>query len=333
MDIVRFDQIDLRLLFGQPRGSQPVKINCPMHLLRLGVEDDKASMAVYDGNVHCFGCGYHLRRRGASLVFLLGEWDGLGDEDGEGCLDAVRRVKSRLHEWKSGEMGQQAKARWTPPPPSEFEVLAFHHYLLRYRQNRLHDELIDRRGYSLETVKRYRLGHTGTHFTIPIPDLSDGYSTIRYRADETVTDVEGDDFRKYQGIYGRNEPVLYPLSAMPDMPEDASAIVLDELWIVEGEYDAISGNQAGHPTLTMTNGANTISRIVEMIKCELPWISVRRWVLATDQDPAGEKAASELARELSLSGQVWTRARWDGAKDLTEYYSNKGKEVYYERVS
>lgn len=325
--MIAYKEVDIRLAVGQPysSGEAPIKIVCPMHAERIGSEDDKGSLAVYRKNIHCFGCGYHLKRRYSSLAFLLGEWDGRGDENGDAAREAVMRVKSRLADFKDGEDGIGPR-RWVAPEPTEIEVRAFSRYLMKYKRGRLRDELQRKRGMTIETIKQYKLGHTGTHFTIPVPNMEGGYYTFRYRADEEVTDTNAPDFRKYDGQFGRNDPVLFPLPVIRDVSE------LEELWIVEGEYDAIASNQAGNTTLTITNGATNIAKIYKMIRDSFPNLVVKRWVISTDQDAAGDAAALALAEVLSESGQKWVRARWEGAKDLTEYYALGRREITYDRA-
>lgn len=322
------EDVDIRLAVGDPVGERPIKLICPKHEERLGVPDDVGSLAVYRGNLHCFGCGFHIKRRYAALAFLLGAWDGQGSEDGERCRAAVRAVKQRLQEFVSAG-GGVAPQVYTPPPPDPIMVEAFHQFLLTPAplgmEDRLVDALMTERGLSLDTIREYRLGHTGTHFTVPVPSLDGGWLTVRYRADEQLVDVHDTAYRKYEGTWGHNSPVLYPLHILRGLS------YVQELWIVEGEFDAISGNQAGDVTLTVTNGAGSIDKLPGMLADLMPALLIGRWVIATDQDPAGEKAADRIIAVLNQSGQSPVRARWPWGKDLTEYYAAGGsrREIEY----
>lgn len=311
-----FSEVDIRLAVGQPSGESPIKIICPMHRSRIGADDDKGSLAVYRKNVHCFGCGFHITRRYASLAFLTGDWDGMGGEDSPECYQAVKKVKERLEEFKSGQDSKRAK--WIAPPPSKFEIEAFHRYLLRYQRSAL-EELQRKRGLSLETIRQFKLGHTGTHFTLPVPALCGDYETIRYRADDNFVDPDGEAYRKYEGKWGRNAPLLYPITTLRSLQD-----LGEEIWIVEGEFDALAGIEMGHPTLTITNGATSLTKLPEMLFSQFPDLHVNRFVLATDQDAAGEKAAEQL--KSLLPGEV-VRARWEGAKDLSELLS-QGRKIH-----
>lgn len=315
-----WEMVDIRLAVGEPSGETPIKMICPMHRSRIGVEDDTGSLAVYRANVHCFGCGYHLNRRYASLAFLLGEWDGVGNEWHFRVDAAVKRVKKKLKQYTGNGAGPITK--FVPPPVNPMDVEVFHQYLLMDRGKLA--ELQGKRGLSVETVRRFRLGYTGTHYTIPVPNLEEGYYSIRYRADESVVDTNDAAYRKYDGVWGHNLPRLYPVRLLRGIHS------VEELWIVEGEYDALASIQQGSVTLTVTNGATNLPKLPEMVAALLPDLRVNRAVLATDQDAAGEDAANKI---MSAWPGRSVRARWGWGKDLTEYYATGGSRtgIVYDR--
>jgi hypothetical protein len=323
------EEVDIRLAAGTPTGpTTPIKMICPMHKERLGMEDDTGSLAVYRHNIHCFGCGFHIRRRYAALAFLLGAWDGRGDEDSMRVRDAIREyVKPRLGEFIHGR--DPVGTGFAPPAPSPYEVEAFCQYLFRYKEDRLVDALMTERGLTIETIRRFKIGHTGTHFTIPVYGLGGDIYSIRYRTDELALDAGGASARKYEGTFGRNAPCLYPLPTVGQLSEVGS------LWITEGEFDALAAWQHGLIALTVTNGAGAVAKVVEMVGREMPGLNVSRWVVATDQDAAGEEAAQKILAALLVSGQAGVRARWGWGKDLGEYFSTGGsvRRISFERSS
>jgi hypothetical protein len=328
--MVNPELVDIRLAVGEPKGEAAIRLVCPMHRERLGVEDERASLAVYRHNLHCFGCGFHLRRRYAALAFLLGMWDGRGSEESEKVREVVRKLRRDLPKFLSSQPARVAQ-QWKPPPPDPRMVEGFHRFLLRSAVDRLR-VLQRERGLLLPTIVQHRLGYTGTHYTIPVYSLLGGLETVRYRADDEVVDSGDDAYQKYVGYYGYNAPYLYPLPCLVGVRS------LRELWVVEGEYDALASNQAlmqSYPstaTLTITNGARSLAHLFDMVRQCLPDLSVRLWVIATDQDAAGERAACELMEKLDLAGEVGVRARWKGAKDLTDYYRAGGRvrEIVFE---
>ncbi len=310
--VTNYEQVDIRLAVGTPHGNSPVMLICPMH------KDDVGSLAVYPANLHCFGCDFHLKRRYSSLAFLLGLWSGWGSEDGILVRDAVKKIDLSL--FVSGKLRPAAK--FVPPPPDPITVEAFHQYFLRYGPL---DRFMKERGLSIETIRKYRLGHTGTHFVIPVPDLEGSWQTLRYRSDDGLVDRGGPDYKKYDGLYGRNQPTLFPLSPLLRGP-----CLIDELVITEGEYDALAAIQAGMCALTVTGGAGTVAKILDMLADELPWLHVNRFVVGVDQDSAGEECARKILGCLGCNG---IRARWDNAKDLSDFFAAGGtrKGVRYER--
>lgn len=322
------EQVDVRTAVGLPYyGEQPIKLNCPAHIhkARTGQTDDKSSLAVYRHNIHCFGCDFHIKRRYAALAFALGLWDGIGDENSAEVGRIIGPLRLKLEKYR--ERTGVADVSQFVPKLDPYMWESFQQYLFRYKEDRLVDELMVRRGLSVETIRSYGLGHTGTHFSIPVFLESGELYSIRFRSDEEVTDRNAEDSRKYEGLWGRNQPTLYPMQALNGLTE------VEELWIVEGEFDAISSNQEGNVTLTITNGAGNISKIVEMIADQFPTLLVGVWVIATDQDGAGDRAAESILKVLSESGQIGVRARWDGYKDLTDYYASGGNRngVHYEQ--
>ncbi len=316
--------VDVRLALGTPHGNEALRMTCPayIHQARIGQEDSKQSLAVYRDNLQCYGCGWHVSRRYAALAFVLGYWDGLTGEHA-----GVLRAKERLAEFTSNRPAPSNPVREPYVPGIDpYAADAFHMFLLSHHMRDRLAWLQWSRGWTLDTIKKYRVGHSGTHFTFPVHDLSGALVTIRYRLDEKYGDINAPDSRKYEGTWGRNQPVLYPLHVLSGITR------LRELWLVEGEADSISGNQAGDITLTVTNGSGQVPRMFEMICAKLPRLIVGRYVIATDADGAGNEAAYRLATVLCECGQSVVRARWSGAKDLTEFYAagNSRGKIWYE---
>ncbi len=309
---VAFDEIDLRVAVGRPYQDLPIKMNCPdhVHYPRVRKHDDKSSMAVYHDHLYCYGCGFLLRLRFSALAFLLGKWDGMGDEWGSAGREAAGKVKAELPKFiHSVNTGEGVESSYKTALDL-YAPRSFHLYMLKYERDRMDKELVQKRGLTYETIEACGLGHTGTHFSIPVYDRNSELVGIRFRSDDVRTDRR--NTAKYSAIRGHNEPSLYPLRVLQGLSH------VETLWIVEGEYDAISVNQAGEVCLTCTNGSSTISsKIVGMI-FDLG-VAVGFWILALDQDGPGDKAARDIAAELDGRGQRHVRARWSPGKDLTEY--------------
>jgi hypothetical protein len=308
-------QVDIRLAVGVPTGEQPIKVVCPMHYERIGSHDNTGSLCVYRANIHCMGCGWHVSRRYASLAYLLGMWDGKGNENGQRVSSAVKAIKDKgLDRFLGVEQRGHSLA---PPPLDPYMADSFHQYLL-CRTDKV-DELRTERGLTLATLQDYRIGYTGTHFSIPVLDGADRVHTLRYRGDKHCTDTHAEGYSKYQGVRGYNEPVLFPMQSVRGLSH------VEELWITEGEFDALASTQEGGLSLTVTNGAQAVAGIAELISSVLPSLLIGRWVIAVDQDKAGEACAEKLMAVLFDRGQAVVRAVWDSCcKDLSDFYSRGG---------
>lgn len=290
-------KVDLRALVVNPlpRGLSPVLVQCPCH------NDPGASLAVYDNHAFCHGTCQRYFRRYEGIALLLGWWDGRP----ETVNRALAKVYSSLD---SLPLAQRVQAADRPLKPLD-KALAdtFHRYLLSSPETLAY--FMAWRGLEERTVEEFNLGYTGTHFTIPVPAGSGGGElyTIRYRQDPRLfSDGEGS---KYSGITGRNTATLYSMRSLVDIERAG------ECWLLEGEYDAQVGKQLGFPSATITNGAGALVRVVELIIAA--GVKPTKWVIAVDQDEAGEKAAWELQQQL---GSAAVRARWDsGYKDISAF--------------
>lgn len=304
--------LDLRELIGRKyRGEQPVLVTCPFH------NDTDASLAVYPDHGHCYSpaCTQgHFVRRYAMAAYLLGLWDGRQGTE----LEAVRELQGK---WRAGVLIPPSSAVTMgsgggvlrPETVSDDEVacmtMTFQRYLFSgstidtYTGVPILQTLKDWRGYSERTIRDFRLGWTGTHFSIPVFSVSGATRTIRYRAHPLLRGLP-----RYEGLAGRNEQQLFSLPHVERGATDAR-----ELWVVEGEFDHIATVQLGGWSVTVTNGAGSFDTLLDQF-ARLS-LNVRRWILAMDQDEAGEEAAWKLSQHLPNA----YRADWSVGKDMNEY--------------
>lgn len=310
--------LDLRTLTGQQiRGSQPVMVECPWH------NDTDASLMVDVDHGWCFRCEKYVRRY-AMAALLLGVWDGKTHANGRvyedasiAELDAVRIVKAKF---EIGAIivpsstvlgGKHRVVQQYTDEEVESAARTFHRYLMSDRATdasgvSMLEFLKGWRHFNERTIRNYRIGWTGSHFTVPVPSLSGTAWSIRYRSHPVYRGVS-----RYEGLVGRNAPCLF---SMPHVARGSGR----ELWAVEGEFDYLSTVQLGGWAATVTNGARSIVGLPEQI-AHLN-IVVERWVIATDQDEAGEQAAWEIARQV----QNPYRAYWSVGKDMNAYMKAGG---------
>lgn len=312
VDCFNPELVDIRLavVAAPSERGDAVMILCPF---RNRHKDRTASLAVYAANVHCFGCGFHLSRRYESLAFVLGLWNGKGD----GKRAAIM-AGSVAHLFVSRPIVREEK---TLQPLNNSDALPYRIHLWSVRPDRL-VYLCDWRGLSRTTVDRARIGYDVCRFVLPVYDAAGNLLTFRYRYDDTALDnIE----KKYTGMAGRNQTYLYPAWELSKLAEKG---MIDDLWVVEGEFDVWPLLERGISAVTLTNGAQQVYKVLEIIRSSLGRSAnqvCRRVVLATDQDGPGNAAAQELSLVCDRAGLPWTRASWGTGKDITEYLRGGGR--------
>jgi hypothetical protein len=105
-------------------------------------------------------------------------------------------------------------------------------------------ELRERKGLSLKTIRQYEIGWDPDQYayTIPVRDLhGDIVNVRRYQFDVP------DERRKIWSVKGMGTPTLYPIDQI-----EAPSIL-----ICEGEWDALLSIQNGIPAITRTGSADT----------------------------------------------------------------------------
>jgi hypothetical protein len=235
-------------------------------------DDDTPSLAIYANGAYDFGTGVAYTIPEA--LALLGKDDAVLP-----LYTEVRTATPRRRSAPSGSVSWGLIATWN--------------LCLLAGPRRQRISWLLARGLSHATVNRYRLGHTGTAFSIPIP-LAGGYS-YKLRRDDRYSDPDAPRYRNPKGM----PTVLY----RPNPRGVTSAIC-------EGELDALLLAQLGIDAITSTGGAGDLVRRIRGIA--LP----RRVYILTDQDDAGEQAA--VAIREARPATDWVRVHWDQGKDVTD---------------
>ena len=87
------------------------------------------------------------------------------------------------------------------------------------------------------------------------------------------------------------KPILYGWHCMPDNAR--------EVWLVEGEWDAIACSELGYPALSVPFGGGKGAKQTKWIENEYDNLSrFERILIATDMDEQGELAAAEIMTRL-----------------------------------
>lgn len=310
------DTLDLRVVTGlEFRGETPVKVRCREH------DDVNASLAVYRHNLVCFGCGFKINRVLDALAYLL-----YGEHNEETVLK-LARDHTTLARYTTSAVGggcPPKKEHRTARTPTIADVEVYEQVLWSVRRGRV-DWLLAR-GLTEDTIRSARLGHNGRAFVIPVFSESGELVTLRYRRDDFygvyLDEGHEREVPKYFGWRGSNTPTLYPLPWV-------GACGGKDLWVVEGELDALRLQQEGIPVVTITNGANNLEKVPRLTQL----FGYTTFYIAGDQDGPGQRAATLCALAAVRGGYEVVMVYFD-AKDITEFLKEHTiEEAEYVRLS
>lgn len=181
---------------------------------------------------------------------------------------------------------------------TEKEIIQMHRELLTNKDAMAY--LTEQRGFKKHTISQFKLGfkHSENHPVIFMPTFNRDYKCVGGEYDFFTRPA---NFPKYKTMKG-SKAQLFNLQAV-DLKE--------KLVITEGRYDAMSLWQYGYENVgSMPNGANSTNEWIDEIR------TGKSFYLCTDNDPAGNKAAENLAKELGLYKcyRVYPKM-----KDINEY--------------
>lgn len=200
----------------------------------------------------CFGkC-----QEGGGIVKFHARWKGMTEEE------ALHDLKIELGLEKSIPLDK---------------IKADHERLLKATQ--VLDFLKKRRGFSIETIKKFSLGFDGERVCIPI-FIGDHCVNIRRYAWRPGEDPKS-KMLSYGTGYG--EARLFPYE---NLQKD------EPILLCEGETDAILANQMGYCAMSVTGGAGTwTSKFTSAVAGKIVFV-------VYDIDEAGHKGAEKVARAI-----------------------------------
>ena len=294
-------------------------VTCPFHgngrehnpscgaLLRDKVLNGKKYEA---GTVHCFTCGYTadlpqfisdvlgLENSVAGYKWLIGRYNYSTQEREPLELDLYRNKNSSSH-LSSLSM-------------DEDEVERYYQQLLS--SNEAYDYL-KRRMLAEWVIDTYKLGYDREDKTVlfPVRDMRGGVVFYKGRS------IAGKHFYNAKGI-DKSSLVfgLYELcnSSYPQGTPNSETLI----WITESEIDALTLISQGEYAVAIMG-----SHISEEQCRELERSPFRRFVIATDNDEAGRKGASQIKRLLIPKGFRFTNLQWHTElKDINDLVKQHG---------
>ena len=198
-----------------------------------------------------------------------------------------------------------------------------------YLPNAIVYEYMAKRGISKETVGDLKIGYANEY--MPKSQSTVGTITFPYYFGEHLMNI------KYRGI---GEKEFKQAKGRMAMPFNINGVALEEeCVIVEGEMDALSFHEAGiKNVISVPDGApnpddNGVGNLkftfldnsVNILK------SIKKFYLAVDADPSGQKLKEELTRRLGVSKCYEIKMPGD-CKDANEVLLQYGKDSLKELI-
>lgn len=205
------------------------------------------------------------------------------------------------------------------PEPIAPEIVEEHHKILLDRYGSFEKYFTDKRGYTIETIKHFKLGWGNRCILIPIIDEKGNCVNFKHKPDPTRPNPAKGMF----SIDGRGKNRLFNSSVLvgEDKPK--------EVIICEGEWDCMRLTQEGYAAISSTVGTGNFKP---------EWIprfqGVSKIYICQDNDEngAGQKGAKRIAR-MFADQQITTyivnlpnpKKGIEEKVDVTDFFVRLGK--------
>lgn len=285
-------------------------VTCPFHsggkehnpscglLLKEKVTKDKTYEA---GTVHCYTCGYT-----ADLPQFVADVLGL-ENSIAGFKWMVGKYNYSTDSRETLDLNLYRGTEKTPFYIDEEDVKEYQNKLLN--SPRAYNYLKNR-GVADKAMSEYELGYDPLDDVVlfPVKDLTGGVVFYKSRS------ITGKSFYNAKGV--DKSAVVYGLYELCRSGLDPDT----KVWITESEIDALSLVEKGKPAVALMG-----SHISDAQCKELEKSPYRKFVIATDNDPAGRKGATLIKRELIPKGFRFTNLLWrTSLKDVNELITEYG---------
>lgn len=156
------------------------------------------------------------------------------------------------------------------------------------------------RGYTQETIDKFRLGYTGEWNTIPV--YEDGiFVNFQCRTNEPEKRMK----HWYKGV----GPHTFNFSILP--------LVRDFVIITESPVDAIMLDQFNIPAVSQTAGSGDVKIFAKNI---VKFLHIKKVFIVYDNDTAGREGASKLSTLFGEQASVFTFDGFSPKFDITDYF-------------
>lgn len=284
-------------------------ITCPFHangrernpscgvLLKEKVTKEKTYEA---GTVHCYTCGYT-----ADLPQFVADLLELKDAIA-GYKWLVSRYNYSTADREPLELDMYRGGKEKVSVMDEELVERYHRALLECDEAFAY---LQKRKVSKAVMEAYKLGFDTEDNTVLFPVRGLDGKVVFYKGRSIAGKhfYNAKEIDKSSVVFG-----LWELLQMGEMDRD--------VWITESEIDALSLISYGEPAVAIMG-----SHISEEQCKELEKTPFRRFVLATDNDEAGRKGASQIKRLLIPKGFRFTNLSWHTQlKDINDLCKEYG---------
>ena len=290
-------------------------VTCPFHsngkernpscgvLLKEKTVKDKKYEA---GTVHCYTCGYT-----ADLPQFVADMLGL-ENNLAGYKWLVGRYNYSTQEREPLELNLYRGQAQKTSCMDEEEVERFNKELLNSNEA---CEYLHKRKLASWILEAYKLGYDPADKTVlfPVRDMQGKVTFYKGRSIAGKHFYNAKDIDKSSLVFGLYELCNGHFSQGVATPES-------EIWITESEIDALSLISQGEYAVAIMG-----SHISEEQCRELERAPFRRFILATDNDEAGRKGASQIKRLLIPKGFRFTNLQWNTElKDINDLIKQFG---------
>ena len=272
--------------------EEDLKINTSKPFICLNPEhpDHSPSMS-FDKNrnkVHCFACGVDW-----DIFDLVGVLHGIEDtkekfERVEHIIKGTPQGYKEIDYLKEKIYQKEAEGEHKPKEEKPKEILM--EYYKKCNANLESTDYLERRGISRETANKFLIGYDpyfkgreGKNWeSVIIP-------TTQYTYTARNTDMAADNKDR---VKKHGESNIFNFVSIKNSEKP--------IFITEGEFDALSFEEVGADALAL-GGASNIKKLIEIIKKEKGNYN-NYFILALDNDKAGEEATKKLKKELDDIG-------------------------------
>jgi hypothetical protein len=274
-------------LVGEPSSEGEYRAFCPIHEEPGVSQTPSASFNFAKGQFYCFGgCG------GMPINRL---WQSLEEDQ------PAAKVRS-LDDKRQEKEGTAPKV----PLPTKDELDGFVEVLLA--SPRALKIMREKRGYTVETIRRFQIGNHKGRFTIPVYDEAGELVNVR----KYLPDAQKASDKMLPWAAGYGERRLF----LPD-----ALVNGDDILLTEGETDAILARQFGFNAMSHTAGATAWQEA---------WshqFEGKHVFVCYDVDKAGREGAEKVANSVSKFAEgayIVNLPMRDNGSDITDFFVNQG---------